>query len=43
LLNGQTGEVHGAAPISYTKVSIAFGVIFIAILLIIFAMVAGNF
>jgi predicted RNA-binding Zn-ribbon protein involved in translation (DUF1610 family) len=43
LLNGQTGEVHGAAPISYTKVSIAFGVIFIAILLIIFAMIAGNF
>ena len=43
LLNGQTGEVHGAAPISYTKVSIAFGVIFIAILFVIFVVIAGNF
>jgi DNA-directed RNA polymerase subunit RPC12/RpoP len=42
LLNGQTGEIHGAVPVSYTKISIAFAIIFLAILLVIFAVIAGS-
>jgi len=42
LINGQTGEVHGAAPISYTKVSIVFALLFAFILVVIVFVVTMN-
>jgi len=42
IINGQTGEVHGVVPISYTKVSIAFVLLFVFILMVILIFVGIN-
>lgn len=42
LINGQTGECYGNAPISYTKISLAFAALFLIILFIIAIVVASS-